>query len=301
MPKEIVHWTIAEIAKEKLKGESKLLNIIDNFYSEYLTGSIAFDIPYFDFFSSNMKEMIEIGKNLHGIDKDFAQTNYEKMIDFYISDIPKGFWAFVAGTFCHALTDIYYHPVVAYYTKDSVKSHREFEVKLDLHYLNRTNLPGNGSLNKIIKGIMMKKRDFLTMLAMFIFGKNRELTKKVSDNLFKYRSVQFLIRQKWAYYLFGILNILSFGNLSDILALFYKDYQPKNFEIFENPLYFIENGELKQSYLSEIEIRTVDEILKYFNILENLISSNNLIEIKKFFYNLRFPPLYVGVKNEEKK
>jgi len=50
MPKEIVHWTIAEIAKEKLKGESKLLNIIDNFYSEYLTGSIAFDIPYFDFF-----------------------------------------------------------------------------------------------------------------------------------------------------------------------------------------------------------------------------------------------------------
>jgi hypothetical protein len=133
---------------------------------------------------------------------------------------------------------------------------------------------------------------------MFIFGKNRELTKKVSDNLFKYRSVQFLIRQKWAYYLFGILNILSFGNLSDILALFYKDYQPANFEIFENPLYFIENGELKQSYLSEIEIRTVDEILKYFNILENLISSNNLIEIKKFFYNLRFPPLYVGVKKE---
>lgn len=265
MPKEIVHWSIAEIVREKLK-DGFLKNDINNFYSEYIIGSIAFDIPYYDF----SKKMSEIGSFLHGKNSKFANTNYEKIANHY-KNPPEGLFSFIAGTICHALTDINFHPIVFYYTNDEINAHRKLETELDLFYLGKVNLP-TYSLEAFVKTV--KSKEFYNFLSLFIFGNTKEKTK-LKINIFKYSLFQFLIRKKW------FSNLLNLFHLNAILTLCYGDFKHKEYDFFKNPLIYRTRNEIKKTTLSEIEEKTVSDILTILNE----------IETKKDFSKIKFKPL----------
>ncbi len=221
MPKEIVHWRIAELAREKLREDGFLRKIINKYYSEYLIGSIAFDIPYYDFFSSDTEKIAEIGSKLHGHGLEFAQTHYNEILKYYGVPLPEYVLAFIAGSFCHAITDIFYHPVVIYHVKDSVKEHRQFETNLDLYYLGETET----SICKLLNRIKTEKKNFETLVSLFIFGK---YNARVSLILLKYKFLQFAIRKKCFYYIVKTLNFLLKNKFSDILPLFYKNFKKQS-------------------------------------------------------------------------
>ncbi|MGC8771751.1 MAG: zinc dependent phospholipase C family protein [Brevinematia bacterium] len=282
MPKEIVHWAIAEIARQNLSENSLLKKAIDNHHSEYLIGSIAFDIPYYDFFARDSKEMNKVGSRLHGINLKKAETHYVEIITYYGKNPPEYVWAFIAGSFCHAITDITFHPVVNSIAKDSIEKHRKIETELDLFYLDRVKLPSM-SMSKILSRIRIKRNDFLTLLSLFIFGKNKNFNEKVSSILIKYKLFQYIIRKRFFHFLFNIINSMYKNRFKEFLPLFYKNFKKRNFQIFENPLVVSEKN---------LEKNATKEILKGFERLEKLIKkSDNFSEIKDFFKDFYFPPL----------
>ncbi|MCX7820952.1 MAG: zinc dependent phospholipase C family protein [Brevinematales bacterium] len=262
MPKEIVHWTIAELVRQKLK-DGLIKQEINNFYSEYLIGAIAFDIPYYDF----SKKMSELGSKLHGKDKRYAETNYDKIWNYYQS-IPPGLFSFVAGTICHALTDINYHPIVITYTNDIISKHRKFETELDLFYIGKIQLQ-TYSLKKLIDST--KSKEFYQFLSLFLFGDSEHIVK-VKSNLFKYSIFQYLIKKR---FFFNLTKLLM---LTSINALCYKELKHKSFEIFENPLKYKEKNEI---LLPELEEKTISEIL---NTLYEIEKNKNFSTLK--FINL---------------
>ena len=277
MPKEIVHWSIAELIRLNLKEDSVLRKSIDENYSEYLIGSIAFDIPYYDFFSEKSEKL---GSSLHGLGKDFAQTNYFRMLEFYGEELPSYVISFIAGNFCHAITDIVYHPVVDYYSGGDIKKHRQFETNLDLFYLGRGNLRCH-SLSKILKFIK-DKRKFRLMLSLFIYG-NEKKAYKVSIMLLKYRIFQYIVRKKVFFYLFSFLNFVFKNKIDGILALFYGDFSHKTFKIFEYNLFF--KGE--SISIEEIENKVLLAIKELFLSFEKATKE----DLRIYFENFRFPPL----------
>lgn len=265
MPKEIVHWSIAEIVRQKLK-DGFLKKDINDFYSEYIIGSIAFDIPYYDF----SKKMAELGSSLHGKNTKFANTNYEKIANHY-KNPPEGLFSFIAGTICHALTDINFHPIVFYYTNDKIDAHRKFETKLDLFYLDKVNLP-TYSLATLIKTV--KSKEFYNFLSLFIFGRIEKKTK-LKTNLLKYSLFQYLIRKK----LFS--DLLNLFHLNHILTLCYEDFKHKEYDFFKNPLIYRSKTEIKKINVSEIEDKTVSDIITILNQIERT----------KDFSKIKFKPL----------
>ncbi|MEJ5283809.1 MAG: zinc dependent phospholipase C family protein [Brevinematia bacterium] len=271
MPKEIVHWSIAEIVRQKLK-DGFLKNEINNFYSEYIIGSIAFDIPYYDF----SKKMGELGSSLHGKNTKFANTNYEQIANHY-KNPPEGLFSFIAGTICHALTDINFHPVVFYYTNDEIDAHRKFETELDLFYLDKVNLP-TYSLATLVKTV--KSKEFYNFLSLFIFGRIGE-KRKLKTNMLKYSLFQYLIRKKW------FSNLLKLFRLNGILTLCYGDFKHKDYDFFKSPLTYRLKNEIKTIKLPEIEEKTVSDILTILNEIEKT----------KDFSKIKFIPLS-GEKTE---
>ncbi len=265
MPKEIVHWTIAELSYRKLK-DGFLKSEIENHHSEFLIGAIAFDIPYYDF----SKKMTDIGCKLHGKDKKNAETHYDKLLG--MTEKPEGFWAFIAGTICHAITDINYHPFVFHYTLDVVEKHRELETNLDLFYLERVFFP-HYSLSKLIKSIKMDRNVFYKILSTFIFGDEKQI-KKVKINLIKYKIIQYMIRKKFFYTLLELLK------LNNIKSLCYGEFKKKDFPLFESSLEHPSKDGIKKISLEEIEKKTISDILSYFKLIEQ---KKDLI--------ITFPPL----------
>lgn len=289
MPKEVVHWTIAELARREEKT-GRLFEIINNYYCEYLIGAVAFDIPYHDFLSCETMKTAEIGKRLHGIDLEKAYTNYNKLFEFF-ENIPDSLWAFVAGTFCHALTDIVFHPFIIYISKNSVEEHRRIETMLDLFYIDRVKIYGNASFKKMLKDIKTDRKAFIEFISLFIFGEAKNYIAKTSTLLCKYKIFQSMIKKKYWYSIMKFLNFVLGGRISSILALFYGDFKKKRFEIFEKPLPCLKNGKVSEVGLVDIEKMAISEILRHFQMMEDLIRNCDTENIIDFFKKFYFPPL----------
>jgi len=150
MPKDITHWIVAEKTAARM-NESPLGKSALECPGPLKLGAVFPDMPLYLTGRSGHARLAEtVGHEYHGTRGADTYNLLRTILDHLIKknqSVQKSntaLRAFLFGVACHLQTDITFHPLVFYFTGNyhhpgpnqrsrAVRSHRRFEVLLDLH------------------------------------------------------------------------------------------------------------------------------------------------------------------------
>ena len=152
MPKDIMHWVVAEKAAAGLRG-TRLGNAALAYPNALKMGAVFPDMPLYLTGRSGLARVARaIGNAYHGIHGEDTYDLPRTLLNANLQSDSPALLAFLAGVACHLQTDIAFHPLVFFLTGDyndpdpgkrslAVRAHRRFEVLLDLHLCHMLNKP----------------------------------------------------------------------------------------------------------------------------------------------------------------
>ena len=297
MPKEITHWAIATTASKNVNYK-RIKCVIDENYTSFLAGAVAYDIPYYSRGKSS-SILVKKADELHGVKTCNVWEPIINLLQNYSvdedGDIPNVILSFILGCISHVIIDSLYHPLIYYFTgnyydKDinkrnkAVFEHRQFESQLDLYYLRKLNYTGPTSAKYIfsqLQGPMIA--EFLSLLYF-----SNDVDKRIEmtqDCLNTYIKTQGLLNNKIVKYtlkLVGIVNV----EMRKRSALFYpKTIDPVYYRLFENnsQYRYPTSGELIQASLDTIYNKCLADIVLSFSKLGCCRTPNECIETIRSF------------------
>ena len=181
MPKEITHWTIADMAASKTRSTAAA-HAVKKYRNLYYLGAVVFDTPYYGAALPGYGFLKDIGDKLHGSQGENTFEPLQSMLDQFMATADDRLLAFALGAITHVVVDSQFHPLIYYYTgnyfdKDPRKrraamaNHARFEVFLDLHYYGRLKLINDGSMAKTIRGTGMDLGHLSSLVSLLFFSK----------------------------------------------------------------------------------------------------------------------------------
>lgn len=165
MPKEILHWMIADEAAKMLCG-SDLGKAVSAFPNCFRLGAVFPDLFFYIAGYRNSRRYLELANEYHGNDGEDTYTILRQLVmlpkdDLFIGQIR----AFCAGWIMHIHTDSVFHPLVYYITGNyhdpdplvktlAVQNHRRFETLMDMRFAVRAGMGTKAFLLKsVISGL----------------------------------------------------------------------------------------------------------------------------------------------------
>lgn len=137
MPKEYLHWIIADQARQSLPA-GNLRSILDRNSSTLLLGAVSPDTPFHTMWGKGMKFLAKNREWAHG---DGNPNTFGFISRLFQQNPPplsaetEQIWTFAAGAACHICADTVLHPMVYHFCgsreKGSTARHFRFESVMD--------------------------------------------------------------------------------------------------------------------------------------------------------------------------
>ncbi|MBN2440120.1 MAG: zinc dependent phospholipase C family protein [Spirochaetales bacterium] len=309
MPKEYVHWAIAE--KIFSQSPEKIKDIIVKNKHLYYLGAVAPDTPYYYLWGDKKDKFREAADRLHGRYEKNTFAFLPKMIEKYKNDLTDDVLAFLLGVMTHVFTDSTMHPIIFHLCGDPENEnpeinryahvrHRVFEASLDLKYKKEFPLVNKGKY-KISYSLLGKKKSFfIRLLGDYLFEDNQGNEKEVKRNVSIYSNIQNLFTNKFLYNVLTLLNRIKKGGYSDIIALFYFSRSNHPFASLKDEFSFQHpvTGEKQTTSIYRLEEKAVSGCIKTFALFKDALDKNNLGD---FVRTLRGPHLDTGLFDNRSK
>ncbi|MCB0323078.1 MAG: zinc dependent phospholipase C family protein [Bdellovibrionales bacterium] len=170
MPREIVHWSILEGAREKLSSLDAVARLLDEHRAMAYLGAVAHDAPYYYRFGGDPFE--HVAELLHGSEGNDTFIPLRVLASAISRDeMPAErapLWSFLLGLVSHAVTDWVFHPLVYYFTGDYNDGQKEQRRLARLRHR---------LLETYLEAIFVSRREFLEQ------GRILRLMKRTGDAL----------------------------------------------------------------------------------------------------------------------
>lgn len=316
MPREKLHWSVLEEAKNRLKEDSSVKEILSSNKSASMIGAMAHDAPYYYKLGKSPQE--KVGAFLHGSFENDTFLPLRKLAKDIFEQGPKASkeqldvqWAFLLGMCSHFATDIVFHPLVYWWTGDyyhknekerldARRKHRLFEVYLDEYISSKKAL----SILSLRKELGADFELIISLLDRNILLKHfpeihEDILESELDKNFWHGAINYLGAGQAAFTnkpvgaLFRALKIVFSSKLPEIEALFsYKRFSPES--IFSRPLYFKNpvSGEERTLSIEDLREEAIEETVSIYEDFEKIdfhykdkSSLKVLEEIKGFSLN----------------
>lgn len=300
MPREYLHWALAERISQRLKRNSALKTIIEQYKHIYLAGSIILDTPLYFTFGREAESFKEISISLHQNNKNsFAPLI--RLLREYHETLKEATWALIAGIITHIIADAQFHPMIFYFSGVStdenkgqaIMRHRTIETALDMLCFKSYSHVCNLLFENIMKHKEIDNNAFYGLLACLY---NVPLNKAhlIRKAITQHALIQKIFRKKQLKILSQFLNIIPGVHLDEIIPLFYSLPQSPRPFLVQRPILFRHpiTGVSYQKSINDMEENTVVESLKVFKFIDDNWKQQSMIDA---FSQLRGPNLTTGM------
>ncbi|MBN1277564.1 MAG: zinc dependent phospholipase C family protein [Deltaproteobacteria bacterium] len=285
MPKEIMHWLVAEKTAAGLTGTC-LGNAARRCPNALKIGAVFPDMPYYLAGTSKLAEMAALVANeYHGAHGEDTFILPRTVLSRIPDDNPPAHLSFLVGVVSHLQADIVFHPLIFFLTGNyhdhdpekrsrAVCCHRRFEGMLDLHVcrlLKRK--PGHFKAWESWRGLESRN----------LFGwaegdkKRPELGTMLKLAAKRFLAAQRIFINPAASFLAEVLDPLLPHALKQLAALFYRP-APEYLMVrlsrtleYRNPV----SGEMSRTRVDELLDRAVEESVALCRRLESVWSGKN--------------------------
>jgi len=170
MPKEISHWYLAGLVREKLPKDSVFYQPVHTHENLFFLGAVAPDIPFYYLLGPRKARIQAAAEPFHRCDVSALATVLAVFDKMSFSQPDPAVLSLGAGIICHLLSDTAFHPLVYYFSGMSrvhpgaTARHRQFETALDLYFQHQAGPGARISLGPILKKIEIAKPRLLGLL-----------------------------------------------------------------------------------------------------------------------------------------
>lgn len=277
MPKELLHWVLAEQVFCGLNSDSTLKAAIAKYKNLFLIGAVILDTPSYSPFGKHSSLFLKIASELHENNLN-GLSPLIRLLNRNNDPLKDYTWAFGAGIITHIIADAKFHPMIDYFSgqttgrhkKRAIMRHRTIETALDIPYLMNNGLPYNGIFEKILRHVKIDKTIFYNLIAS-LYDLPSNQVYLIERALKHHSTIQKLFKKNWPKLILRLLNLFPGINFDEIIALFYSfNLSPKAL-LRENKIRFRHpvTGIMYEMSIYEIEENTVTETLKILNFIEN--------------------------------
>lgn len=247
MPKEITHWYLAGLLREKLTPDSLFYEPVSSHENLFFLGAVTPDIPFFDVLAPGTRQVQFLAKPFHTSDSQALIPVLNFLNRFSNSGLSQGpdpaALALGAGVVSHILADTVFHPLVFYFCGlDGVHAgatarHRQFETAMDLHFLYLAGRTARTSLQQTIRGIEIPKHHHHGLTAALFKAETNWQKKGLARALTSFAAFQLLFRSLTIYRLMSLLEKKRMVTDTDVAPV-YPGFRPRFLPFFGRPMGF---------------------------------------------------------------
>lgn len=173
MPKEYAHWYLAERTREALPELSNrrlgsLRAVLDRNLETYLVGAVAPDILFYAKDASALEEAAEAAHGSHG--EDTFKGVRAVLQGGTAASEREAASVLACGILTHVMADAVFHPLVWYYSGNSIERHWIFETCMDLYLRKLYLLPNGGLMQRLLRADSLNRRLLARSLSRYFFG-----------------------------------------------------------------------------------------------------------------------------------
>ncbi|MDC8832501.1 zinc dependent phospholipase C family protein [Alteromonas gilva] len=279
MPKEVVHWKVAEKVYKSLIDKPKLKEQLEKQYNTYLLGAVFHDALYY--YSGENSNFTKIPDALHSSEKEDSFNLVRAFLDpnnYSCQTVSSAGLAFCIGFASHIFTDKNFHPMIYFFTGDyysenkqtklgAVLKHRELESKLDLHVESSAHLKSTYDLNIMVeKGLSELESTMKDTIKLH--GYNLDLKFSDINSCYKnYALARKIYTSKLASKALSFLCPILPKSVEDVLSLsYFKDSFnfPLDFKTqlaYQNPV----TGDICRDSVEQLLENSVNETLQFLD------------------------------------
>lgn len=239
MPKEVVHWIIAEEVFQQLDQSSEYRLSLSKHKDLFYMGAVFHDALYY--YTGNNQKFLKLPGELHGSKKEdtfaFTKALVEKK-ESATNEQKEMIEALIAGLLSHIFVDINFHPFIYYFTghyydQDPKKRelaqrrHRSLESLLDLHFDDQAATSAKYDLAKICSQGIGKLKEALGHGIKVKNLSGEILLSDIETCYNNYKLARKIYTNKCLSSLYRLDKILP-KNLSEVLSLSYHHIKIKN-------------------------------------------------------------------------
>lgn len=282
MPKEITHWLVAEEAFLSLPEKSNLFKAIKSHPNLYYCSAVLPDTPYYCL-TGRCTPIKKATNHLHcqqenGFATLAAITRRPALLNFQAE------LSLLAGLVTHLIADAVFHPLIFFLCgNDTVKDdsevtacHRRLETRLDQFYLKKSKPSGGILLEKYLKDLEISDNAFFSIMSFFL-GVDKGEVDSLKRAMACHCQCQKFFNDPKMTLIIRLLDLVSFGRLKKISALFYQDKVSNNpftdsFIRYQNPA----SGLTVYTNSDRLKRQAVEKILTTFRAFEQVKNRETL-------------------------
>ena len=277
MPKEITHWTMAELALRKLPT-GPLTELLSAHHHLYYLGAVNFDTPYYLTNGPWADTMQEAGVRLH-------DHNPFPRLRLMLENTPApnhgALTVFLCGLITHIITDAVFHPPVFYFCGDANSPdpgiadaagyrHHLFETHLDLYLYDYMPLINFRYMDNSYRHKEISDDLYTRLLSWLYFAKESANLEGIGAALTAHRRLQKRFFNPLFLALSHLINVVTINRYREKTAIFYPRRQADAAPFFSHPIHHLHpvTGEAVTTDLRSLIETVIDECHRVFFILE---------------------------------
>lgn len=304
MPKEITHWTLAEMAFRGLSDASPLKRIIERHRNLYRIGAVIPDTPFYMLFGEKASSFKEHAERIHDTDGNSFEC-FLPVLDRFFHDVSEPVLSLLLGITTHFYADAAFHPFVCHYSgrvthQDKTKNrkvqyrHHLLETHIDLYSTEKGFFRTTDTFVQLFNAIEMDRTTFTKVLATFYHATGRDDFALVKKAIRMDAFIQALFDKGIVNAFFRAVNWLPGIHIGHLVSNFYPIRKPKPGSLFQRPIAYLHpvSGERRCVTMRSLENQTLQHILATFEIIEKLPDRK---AVSRAFNDLEGPNLYTGL------
>lgn len=221
MPKELSHWTLAELTYRSM-DHSEIKTILKTYKNEYLWGAVMYDTPFYSHNTDDGDMILKAGKRAHGKPPNNTLLPFLRLARKYDSSPSPDLLAFICGAFSHMIADIVFHPFVLYYSGQDSMRHQQIETLLDCYFFQKKIIDNRIYVTDILESVTSNKNDILSWMVLF-FDTPSTLRAELDKAIKRHGKIQKFFIKKWARFTLYVLSFLKPEKYEKHKSLFYMN------------------------------------------------------------------------------
>ncbi len=294
MPKEITHWTIAELIYSRM-GDSWLKKALSEYKTIYFYGAVMYDSPYYA--ALHFGDIIKAGYRAHGEPPCDTITPYLRLGNIYDQEPHPALLALLAGALTHFSGDTTLHPLVYFLSGNKTSAHHTIETLIDRWFMEERNLFIPEKVAPLLRHLPVKEKVFYSWVLSF-FNLSEDYLKDLKKTIRRHGLIQSLFHKIWIRSFLSRLSDIMGKKWQNQVSLFYPKEINTELPLFseEIPYRHPVTGESRKTTLQKIIAESVETGLRLFNQLESTGKNGKIVP---FFSSIKPRLLNTGLPPEE--
>lgn len=284
MPKEIIHFLVAEKAADTLH-DSPFNETIHRHQAALVLGAV-FPDAFFYLTGRQPGEVLQAGKRLHG--EDGRDTfDFLKKTARHAHDNPGAPRSFVVGLAAHLAADIVLHPMVFYHTgntntdRKAVERHRMLETVMDMAAISHRRELKRFPIRKVLRETNLDLLYPVDALAELAGTDEEDGRQAARDAFLIFAALQLQFPKGFTSRFAHWLKALSPRGLKEFWALFYAPQFKRHVPKVSGPIEYRDpvTGQQRTETLRELMTRAADKAVELCRALEPLVFEGRDVDI----------------------